>query len=310
MHRKFLLMIAAVCCLNAAAATVATPIGFITYYEPSEEEISTLFNLQAYLAQYNDDIGRDPDMAQFLRLATLSTKYNILQTYMFEAFIQNTQNKKATQSYREFAAGLVSKTNDVERNIALMDRPPAPNTKGQSPTYRLANGNTAEWIDLFELGELTIYGGRLHSMIFTKNNWSQIGIENDPTVVGFTCGGGTNSFLMMYRRYQLDLDEFIRTKVNNDFHSKKYENWNCSKLKPIGILLRAAADEIYFGQGATIGWMDIKESTIALYYYSKKYAEGYEITWMMNFSKPNAFYDEPERIWHQLAETLLLSWVD
>jgi hypothetical protein len=310
MRRVLVVLTLTVTCAAATSIAAAESIDFLPAYVPGEQEISSLMNLQAYLAQYNDDLTKEPDEKQFTSLADLSRKYNMLQTYVFEAFLQNTANRKVTKWYRNYAMALLPASDDVNRTVSLLDRPPAPITDGQSSNYRLSGGKTAEWICLFGMRELSLFGGRLHALIYGNNSWAKIDVNNDPTVVRYNCGGGTNAMLIVFRQYNVSSDEFVASVVNKDFYHKMYENWSLIKMAKAGVLDRAGADLIYLGQGAKLGYLDIKESTAALYLYSDKYKQGYEIDWMMNFSSSNVFYEKPERLWHQLAETELLSWIE
>ena len=104
---------------------------------------------------------------------------------MVEAFLQISQNRNVTKYYQEYVARLKQRPDYVERTLLLMNRPVAPGGEFQSPPYTLSNGKTAEWIDLFELAEIAVFDGRLHSMVFANNNWARIGVKEDPTLVGY-----------------------------------------------------------------------------------------------------------------------------
>jgi hypothetical protein len=144
--RSVLVGLSVVCLLvgTALSFACASPVDMIDVYIPSDSEVSTFLNLQEYLKQYNEDTGKLADQSQFGSLVDLSQKYAILQTYLFEAFVQTTPNRSATTFYREYAENHWPHSQSVAVTASLMDRPTAPKPgPGQTPTYALPNGKSA-----------------------------------------------------------------------------------------------------------------------------------------------------------------------
>jgi hypothetical protein len=289
----------------------AAPIAVLPIYVPAEVEVERMMNLHAYLKQFSDDLSRPVEEPKLNAIIDMSQQYNILQTYALEAFVQSTPNSGVTGYYRRYAGSRWPDSPAVKATIALADTPRKNAAAGgQSPTMTLPNGKTAESIELFTLKEASFFDNRLHAMIFSQNPWSQYTVGGDADSVLFTCGGGTNAFSMLFKRLAMPMSQFIDSEANGDYFRKRYENWSVARIQPTEVLLRAGADAIYLGQGATVGSDGIKEGGSALFFYSKRYGEGFEIYWSMNFAPGNVFYEIPERSWHYLAETMQLSWVE
>jgi len=154
-----------------------------------------------------------------------------------------------------------------------------------------------------------LFDKRLHSQIF-DNDYHILGMKDDPTFLTYMCGGGTNAFSASYRIHSLDRGKFINQVEKKDFYDKRYSNWVQYDLPVSGVLKLANADQIAIGFGSRLDEFGDKEGEAVLFLYSDKYQQGYEITWMMNFSKGNVFFDNPERIWTYMSEVLLFTWID
>jgi len=257
------------------------------FYLPPQGEVNAFFNLSQYLAKVDNDPSQSPDQ-RFGQLLDIASSHDILQSYLVEAFLRSTKNQK----FVDYSIDYLTRAN-IQNAPLLQSVTFSQGTKdAEHGRLTLPSGKSAESIDLFHNSEIKLFDGRLHCTVFSNNQWNVASIDDKKNpqrkMLAYNCGGGTNAFLMIFQEHKMSQAEFESSVIAKPFDREKYPNWRVEKLPIEGFLSHSNADIINFGVGAKVGPFDIKEGTSTLFLYSAKYGEGFEITWMMNFSVINA----------------------
>ncbi|MBN1533463.1 MAG: hypothetical protein JXA20_12415 [Spirochaetes bacterium] len=280
------------------------------FYSPDQRAVDDYFNLYEFLSQWEGNRRTVPDerLAQYYRGYRRS---NTLQGLLFESFLRQTRNPQVRKQVLrliersrlddEFSKSLVRLYSSRESKTVREGK--------ERITSSYQNRYFDEGINLFSHGESRLFGGRLGLLLF-DNPWSGIQYTKkggaDPDDLSLIVGGETNALVAMFMRFRnVSFEEFKRTRMERRHNYNAYGNWRVRPLEKRGILERCGADRVFLGVGTGPDTVQgIERGTFTLYLYSDGRREGYEVSYLMNFSPRNNNYAMRYRIWSTLLMQL------
>lgn len=278
------------------------------FYLPVQDEVNAFFNLIPYLSQYNDDQLMLVDKEQFSQFFDIGLKYKVIQTYYLLDFIRNTKNQFVIDCFIEYCNLQNEIPIDYEQTLTILKQ-------RENENSVLKNGKTIENVKYSDFVEIGLFENTLKTLL-PDNEWQTISVNNkntnavDKNYIAFLCGGGTNSFLASYRYYNETESDFVKRVEQNRFDESKFSRVALMKLPVEDFLVLNNASKIYLWLGTSKDEFNIKNGQLVLYMYSEKYKRGYEITWLVNFSNKNVYYENPETIYSLISEIILFTWID
>jgi len=276
------------------------------FYIPVQDEVNAFFNLISYLDQYNYDITKPVDELQIKHLLDIGLRSTILQTYYLMDFIRNTKNESATRLFINYCKNINELPIDYQITLKLLN-------ERQDGSNILKNGKRFENIRYSNFVEISLFDETLNTML-PSNNWQNISItataNESKNIPSFITGGGSNSFLATYRYFIESEADFIKRVEHKRFDHSKYNHISLIELPIDSFLKLTNASKIYLWLGTSKDEFSIKSGQIVLSMYSEKYSKSFEITWLINFSKTNIFYENPEIIYSFMSLIILFSWID
>jgi len=301
----FVVLLLVVTIVSSVIADDDTPFYF---YLPVQGEVNAFFNLLPYLDQYNKYTTMLVDKSQFKNLLDIGIKNKIIQTYYLLDFIRNTSNQSVIDYYIQYCSLQNELPLDFVTTLTIVK-------ERENEQNVLKNGKTIENVRYSNFIEIGLFENTLKTML-PDNDWQNISINNKTTKQGdnsftsFLCGGGTNSFLATYKYYKETESEFINRVEKNRFDEKKYSHVALMELPVEDFLKLTNASKLYIWLGISKDEFNIKNGQVVLNMYSKKYSRSYEITWLVNFSDINVYYENPDIIYSFISEMILFTWID
>ncbi len=277
------------------------------FYVPNQDEINDYFSFYSFLNKIEtNEVFVNKDKIQELYEKFINKK--TLHSLLFESYLRVTNNKNLQKIIIELKKEGILK--DEYSDILIRKYNSEKNVKKSSDRetvqYNYNNQYFDENINLFSMHQITTFDKKLGMMLY-NNDWVNISF-NDPNKKEnedsffLNYGGGTNSMNISLKEYiNIDNDELINKVVGNKFNNNKYENWEIFELNPEGILARSAADKIFIGYGAGSDVIpEIKNASFQIILYNSNLKIAYDVTYFMNFSRINNYYEIRNRIWNEL----------
>jgi hypothetical protein len=280
------------------------------FYSPDQKMVDDYFNLYEYLSQWekNQRTVTDEKLAQYYRGYT---RTNSLQGLLFESFLRQTKNPLVRKQVLKLIEQ--SRFNDqFSYSLTRLYSSKEVRTVQEGKERIVRNFRDRyfdEGINLFSHGESRLFDGKLGVLLF-DNPWSVINVTSkgaaDPNDLSLIVGGETNALVVMFKRFvNIPFEQFRKDRVENGYDYKTYGNWKVRQLEKRGILAKSGADRLYLGYGTGPDTIQgIERGTFTIYLYSDRRREGYEVSYLMNFSQNNNNYAVRHRIWSALLMQL------
>ena len=290
-------------------------VGYFLYI-PDEEEVSDYFNLYNFLKNIDNGDQELTDETLYI-IFTNYYQQDFMHSLLLDSYLIQAKNKEIQQKVSDYLS-----ENEIDDSFskAIIRKYNSKRTQNETEsgiTYRYNYNDEFydEDINLFNIYEGYPIDDHLGIMVF-DNNWNVFQFnkaESDKSKESkfFVTGGGTNAINMTVSKYSdIDLETFIEEE-GTPILAANYENWKITEVPLEGVLSRAGATYMAIGAGSgpdTIPEIDngITQTLI----YNEEMRTGYSITYMMNFSKINNYFDVRYRLWNIILMNQVFTFIE
>ncbi len=278
--------------VNGPAIAIADEITDV--YIPTDEEISCFLSAYNYLCGVEAGEQKFPENYGEI-LFTNDVPGKDYTSLMFRFYLIGMENEDLrcqilTYLKTHTMSDAYSKSLEKKlQSVKVMNR--------DSVRFCYNDSEYDENINLFGLSEMHPFDDEF-GMLILRNDYHELSYneadnEDDRKNIWLMCGGGTNSLSIQISEYDHIADEAaVLAVLHPEFFESKFENWELIDVPLSGILERSGATKYYVGIGHGPDIIpEIDCARIIGCLWSEENQKLYEVSYFMNFSQINMYYE-------------------
>ncbi len=282
------------------------------FYIPSDKEMGNFISMMNYLKRIEDGSMK-------MQLNTIESMFkhyvgeNTLESLLTESYLRTTQNPEVREIVSKYIESNGIETSFAKSllNFYSSEKQERIQDGGKTIVYSKDDELFEENMKFFPLVEVGIIDEKFGTMIFNQK-WSQISFEKDGERDSFFIyGGGTNSITMSFDKITGVEENDIEKYYKEDMYKEKYkDSWKVFDLPKEGIHERNGADKYILTMGIGADFIsEIESGTFNVFIYTKADKTLYTISYYVNISHINIFYEYRYRMYSYLAFVALMGFI-